>query len=155
MQGTSSLYILSMMLMVTCVCVSLGTYRASYTWFETCILRPVSYPSESGSTSDSLGPAGVFLQEIEDVPLDWSFDDNDSDSVGTWSTVVEVDGKKRWHVQRNVHVSSELKEYKVIWTEHDDGPAQGAPEDDETGKGRGWGFLRALRAGDRIAAELW
>lgn len=151
--GYVSAYFINMMKwMVTCMCVSLGTYRGSYTWFEACILRPVPYPSGSGSTSDSLGPAEVFLQEIEDGPLDWSFEDNDSDSLGTGFTLVEVDGRKRWHIQRNVHVSLELKDHEVVWTERDGGPARNELEvNDDTGTGNGWGFVRALRAGDRIA----
>lgn len=162
MKGTSRYTLYGRMnLMVTmCVCVLLGTYHSSWTWFEASILRPVPFPSESGSDSDASGymdprwltRTGVFLQKIAGRPLDWSLSENDSDSVGKGLTVVEVDGRKRWHIQRNVHVSSELKDHEVVWTDRDDDPAEDDTEEDgETGKGKGWGFVRTLRAGDRIA----
>jgi hypothetical protein len=61
-----------------------------------------------------------------------------------------VDGKQRWHIQRNVHVSSQVREHEVVWTDDVDG-GDFDDEDVERGCGTGRGFVHLLRAGDRIA----
>ena len=82
------------------------------------------------NTSDKAGPEDAFQ-----VPNPWR------------------SGSKVWHLQRNVRASSQETLHEITWTDEDD------PEKKEntkqvlkdTGTGWGYGFVRQLKPGDRIA----
>ncbi|KAF9001542.1 hypothetical protein BDQ17DRAFT_1426501 [Cyathus striatus] len=118
-----------------------GSYEGSWTWFEACIYRCL--PSDAradlftGLEKHNIPPpTDKVLQGvgIERVPRP-----SHEGLSGIW-----------WHVQSNISESNQVKMHKILWTDKFD-------EDDkteiinETGAGRGVGFVNSLKGGDRIA----
>ncbi|TFK32367.1 hypothetical protein BDQ12DRAFT_728725 [Crucibulum laeve] len=108
-----------------------GTYRHSCTWFEASILRPSSVLSKNDLAkliTQPVNPVCFKAMGIEEIPG-------------------EGVGKRRWHIQRNVHVSRHQKLHEVVWTN--------TPMDERTeenhGRGNGHDFVQSLLAGDHIA----
>lgn len=120
-----------------------GTYHGSWTWFEAAILRP-----------SARGPPPGWLKLVPHRPVDLHKEGISTEVDLRTFSVQElespVDGKQRWHIQRNVHVSSQVREHEVVWTDDVDG-GDFDDEDVERGCGTGRGFVHLLRAGDRIA----
>ena len=122
----------------------------SWTWFEAAIIRGlkedvgINGPDETArriqgsstrNTSDKAKPGDAALEGAFQVPNPWR------------------SGSKVWYLQSNFTASSQEMLHEITWTDQDD------PEKKEetteslgrTGTGWGYGLVRELTPGDRIA----
>ncbi|KAL7269980.1 hypothetical protein RUND412_007324 [Rhizina undulata] len=136
-------------------------YHASFSWFEAYIER-----ASAASRAEILRNAGT-LKKPEDISADihsrgraqapsTSRSPLGQGTRGIGWEIVEVNGRRNWPVQRNVHSGESLKKHKVVWN-YDDKDVWGLEEvyvwertSAIDGRGLGGEFVRALQPGDRI-----
>ncbi|KAJ2933876.1 hypothetical protein H1R20_g3216, partial [Candolleomyces eurysporus] len=119
-------------------------YAGSWTWFEAAIIRGlkgdgIDNPDEvarriqAPSTRDTSDNAN--LEDAFQVPNPW------------------CSGSKVWHLQSNVRASSQETLHEIVWTDQDDPEKKEETVEalERTGAGWGYGFVRELTPGDRIA----
>ncbi|XP_006456293.1 hypothetical protein AGABI2DRAFT_195472 [Agaricus bisporus var. bisporus H97] len=119
-----------------------NVYRNSYTWFEASIIR--------SSSSSSSQPLWLFEALHKPVNL---YTTSLTPAPSSRCSITELHSpyknrKKRWLVQMNVQASRHVRRHDIMW--YPNSPHE-LEYDEKTGSGRGFGFVDALRAGDRIA----
>ncbi|TFK32369.1 hypothetical protein BDQ12DRAFT_638797, partial [Crucibulum laeve] len=124
-----------------------GPYQGSWTWFEAAIYRHF----DEGTMPGSEQQVADVEKDMRVAPLQSELDDAGVMLVPNTRFNSDV-----WQIQRNVRASNTPRNHEVVWgdderdNEHIEGFAY-REVDDETGRGKGAGFINALLPGDRIA----
>ncbi|KAI0332562.1 hypothetical protein GY45DRAFT_1344550 [Cubamyces sp. BRFM 1775] len=133
-----------------------GTFRAAYSWYEACIIRPTT---QEGSASNS-SPESTHVEDGHDLLPGFLHRkycaprDVQSDLEQHGYTLVPVPDthppSHTWLIQRNRVAKRDFAQYCIQWTagEHVD-----PTEAEDAGYGTGSGFIDSLRPGDRVG--LW
>jgi len=108
-----------------------GTYNKSGTWLEASILRNLE------SVESLLG-----LKTVKAAHLDQQCQNVEIQNP--------IDGTRRWHLQSNLHASSEVKRHEVVWTDMDVFDEQAEIDATAQGRGTGRGFVSTISPGDRV-----
>lgn len=128
-------------------CGLIGTYRASYTWFEAAILRP--------RNGDPNTPCRI-ADEVRKNGLTDVTDPNRPFPETGWELVPQPYNREgNWEVQINKGSWAHEEEHIVEWNGDEKFPGGSEPDttmdwDLETGRGFGVGFLKSLKPGDRV-----
>jgi hypothetical protein len=119
--------------------VCIGTYVASWTWFEAAIIRD----DDPSIGEYLLGLDTIHAAQQKELPKVLSAE------VGT-----APGGSTRWPIQHNVHVSSVFKRHEVTWTDEDNFDEVTEANAAKHGSGTGRGFVSTLAEGDRVAVVV-
>jgi hypothetical protein len=116
--------------------ICIGTYVASWTWFEAAIIRD----DDPNIEEYLLGLHTMQVAQQKALPKVLSVE------VGK-----APDGSTRWPIQYNIQVSSAFKRHEVTWTDEDRFNKVTEANAAKHGSGTGRGFLSTLAQGDRVA----
>ncbi|TBU22569.1 hypothetical protein BD311DRAFT_770167 [Dichomitus squalens] len=114
-----------------------GMYSPAYSWYEACIFRRVHSAEEKSQKDINLERLYRFYRDAEMMerkvlaPAGWSLVRNGDSCV--------------WRLQSNRIAKGEFERHTFVWTA--DGVSEGA---EDHGAGAGEGFVKSLRAGDKV-----
>ncbi|RXW14317.1 hypothetical protein EST38_g11534 [Candolleomyces aberdarensis] len=123
-------------------------YSGAKTWFQAAIIRglgggEIDRPDKVARAIQGSSTQNTSANASENTALDGAFQ-----VPNPWRS-----GSKVWHLQRNLRAWWEEALHEITWTDQDDPEKKDDVKQvlDETGTGLGYGFVRQLAPGDRIA----
>jgi hypothetical protein len=132
------------------VLVFIDPYAGSWTWFEAAIIRGLGgedFVNEPDAVARQIQGSSV-LPPASNAPSD-----TPDASLGPLQVLHPFNRTRVWMLQRNLRANREEALHEVAWTNADDDSAKKDTNEvlDKSGTGTGYGFVRSLEPGDRIA----
>ncbi|KAJ2933022.1 hypothetical protein H1R20_g4075, partial [Candolleomyces eurysporus] len=124
-------------------------YSGAKTWFQAAIIRGLG-----GGEIDRPDTVARRIQGSSTQSTSASASAENAALVGAFQVPnPSRSGSKVWHLQRNARAWWEETLHEITWTDQDDPEKKDDVKQflDETGTGLGYGFVRQLAPGDRIA----
>ncbi|CAA7270490.1 unnamed protein product [Cyclocybe aegerita] len=119
---------------------NLPPYAASWTWFEAAIVRDSAYSNSNPETNSEIKR---FLENTDRSTR--------SPSIQTARNPQSTYDPDVWVIQRNVRASKGHTTHDILWTAENVDDVETRESLDDTGAGRGAGFVSSLEMGDRLA----
>lgn len=131
-------------------------YAGSWTWFEAAIIRGLGGDDFVNDT-DSIARNRIQGSTVLPPRRDTAHDELKSNSTtGAIQVPHPFNGSRVWMLQRNLRANREETLHEIVWTDGDDEETKEDTNEvlDRSGRGLGYGFVRSLEPGDRIAVYV-